>query len=78
MLSTWYLTRLSWNATDETGEEYKTYIIGGSFVGVPSFTYARSPFAAIGATALNPDIMDMFVEDVKEIDGKEVFLDAKD
>ena len=27
MLSTWYLTRVSWNATDETtGEEYKTYL----------------------------------------------------
>ena len=79
MLSTWYLTRISWNATDEaTGEEYKTYISGGSYVGIPDFTYKRGPFGTYGATALNPDVMDLFVEDVKEVNGREVFLDAKD
>ena len=60
--SIWYLTRLSWNETDSSGEEYKTYMLGGSIVGMPFFTYARTPFAAIGATALNPDITDVFVE----------------
>ena len=79
MLPFWYLTRLSWTETDKTtGEDYKTYIMGGSFVGIPAFTYGRTPFSAYGGTALNPDVMDMFVEDVKEVDGREVFYDAQD
>ena len=79
MFSFWYLTRISWNETDETtGEEYRTYVVGGSYVGCPTFTYGRTPFGAYGGTALNPDVMDVFVEDVKERDGKEVFLDAED
>ena len=72
MQQTWYLTRVSWNATDpETGEEYKTYLMGASFVTQPSFTYARSPFGSIGVTSLNPDISDLFAEKVKVIDGRE-------
>ena len=79
MLSTWYLTRLSWNATDEaTGEEYKTYMIGGSVPGLIFFTHMRSPFASFGVTASNPDVMDIFVESVKEKDGRQMFLDASD
>ena len=73
--SIWYLTRLSWNETDSsTGEEYQTYMLGGSIVGMPFFTYARTPFGGIGATALNPDITDVFVEDVRG----EQYLDAAD
>ena len=41
---------------------------------MPFFTYARTPFGAIGATALNPDITDVFVEDVKG----DQYLDAAD
>ena len=75
MNSIWYLTRLSWNETESsTGEEYRTYMLGGSIVGMPFFTYARTPFGAIGATALNPDITDVFVEDVKG----DQYLDAAD
>ena len=51
---------------------------GGSFVGMPAFIYARTPFASYGATAINPDVMDLFVEDVKEVDGREMYYDAKD
>ena len=70
--SVWYLTRLSWNEIDPaTGEKYDTYMLGGSIVGMPFFTYARSPFGAIGATALNPDMADMFVEDVRTVDGRD-------
>ena len=70
--SGWYLTRLSWKETDrETGEKYDTYMLGGSIVGMPFFTYARTPYMGFGVTALNPDIKDMFVEDVRIIDGKE-------
>ena len=77
--SLWYLARLSWNATDTaTGEEYPTFIMGGNFVGMPTFMYARTPFVSYGATALNPDILDLFVEDVKEVDGREMYFDAKE
>jgi hypothetical protein len=63
------------NETDSsTGEEYQTYMLGGSIVGMPFFTYARTPFGGIGATALNPDITDVFVEDVRG----EQYLDAAD
>ena len=53
-------------------------MLGGSFVGLPHFMYSRTPFASFGATALNPDVMDLFVEDVKEVNGREMFYDAKD
>ena len=39
-------------------------MIGGSFVGIPGFTYGRTPFGAYGGTALNPDVMDIFVENL--------------
>ena len=53
-------------------------MLGGSFVGLPHFMYARSPHGAFGATSLNPDVMDIFIDDVKEIEGREVYYDAKD
>ena len=52
--------------------------MGGALVGMPAFYYARTPFASYGATALNPDVMDVFVEDVKEVDGREMYFDAKE
>ena len=51
--------------------------MGGNFIGMPIFVYGRTPFATYGCTALNPDTMDIFVEDVKEIDGSEMFFDAE-
>ena len=79
MTSFFYLTRISWNETDpKTGESYKTFISGGTYVGMPAFIYARTPFASYGSTAINPDVMDLFVEDVKQVDGREMYYDAKD
>jgi acyl-homoserine lactone acylase PvdQ len=54
MQSKWYLTRLSWGADH--------YIAGGTAVGFPLFLYSRSKNVAYGATAINPDISDLFVE----------------
>lgn len=38
-MSTFYLARLTWNETRQDGEddaeEYKTYLIGATLVGVP-------------------------------------------
>jgi penicillin amidase len=53
----WYLSRLSW------GDGF--YLAGGSTPGFPLFTYARAKNIAYGATAINPDISDLFVEQVK-------------
>ena len=79
--SQFYLTRLTWNETktidsneDKDADlEYKTYLVGATLVGVPVFSYGRSPYASWGVTALYPDVMDLFIEDVKE-DG--MYLDA--
>jgi len=63
ILSLWYITRVSWNETDSiTGESYRTFLTGGTLVGTPAFTHARSPLGAMGVTALNPDVTDLFVE----------------
>jgi acyl-homoserine lactone acylase PvdQ len=65
MLSTFYLTRLSWNRTEEVDGElqsYRTYIVGGSLVGYPMMIYGRTPHIALGGTALAPHNADIFVE----------------
>ena len=51
-------------------------MLGGSIVGMPFFTYARTStsFDAIGATALNLDITVVFVKDKR---GNQ-YLDAAD
>jgi acyl-homoserine lactone acylase PvdQ len=36
--------------------------MGGSHVGVPLFSYAKSKYISWGATAVNPDVSDLFVE----------------
>lgn len=74
--SYFYLTRLTWNETKELqagatlaedeDAEYKTYLIGASLVGLPVISYGRSPFASWGISALYPDVIDLFVEDVKD------------
>lgn len=74
--SYFYLTRVNWNETrpTETGEEevYKTYLVGATLLGVPQFLHGRTPFASWGGTALYPDNMDLYVEDVTD----ETFFDA--
>ena len=73
VLSNWHLTRVRWNETDpESGEEYRTHVVGQSVVGTPSFSYFRTPFASFGITSLCPDIMDIFAEVVSE-DGSQYF-----
>lgn len=57
----WYATRISW-----TENNTKTYIAGGSNVGMPLFTYQVTPTYASGVTALNPDVLDLFVEHIKD------------
>ena len=52
--------------------------MGGSNIGMPVFTIGRSPYVSYGVTALNPDVMDIFVEDIKQVDGKEMYFDAKE
>jgi len=42
------------------------FIIGGCIIGSPLMTYGRSKNFSWGATALNPDISDLFVEKVKD------------
>lgn len=64
MQSKWYLISLRW------GDGY--YITGGSTPGIPAFTYARTKFVAWGATALNPDANDIFVE---KVDGDKYFYE---
>lgn len=54
MQSKWYMVKLSWGDGN--------YLAGGSTPGLPLFTYARSKDVAWGATALNPDLSDLFVE----------------
>ena len=39
---------------------------GASNVGMPYFTYSRTPFLAAGITSMNPDVCDLFVEEVKD------------
>jgi len=41
------------------------FIAGGSNIGLPVFSYGRSRHLAWGATALNPDNSDLFVEKVE-------------
>jgi len=65
--STWYPLRMSWYDAD--GD--KSYIMGASVVGSPTITYGRTKFMAFGVTALNPDVIDMYTETIK--DGKYLY-----
>lgn len=38
------------------------FVVGGSTVGLPIFSYGRGKHFAWGATALNPDNSDLYVE----------------
>jgi len=57
MQSLWYFSRLRWGKDN--------FIVGGNTPGMPMFTYARTKHLAYGATALNPDITDTFVEQIE-------------
>lgn len=73
----WYLVGLSWKedlSKDKSNGAKGGYIIGGSVTGLPLFTYGRSPSYAWGATALNPDNTDLYVE---KVDGNKYFFDGQ-
>lgn len=59
-----YATRLTWNY-EHDGKVKRTFNAGGSNVGIPLFTYSASPICASGVTSLNPDTLDLFVDEVK-------------
>eukprot|EP00347_Sterkiella_histriomuscorum_P009270 403341851 len=61
--SKWYMITLQW------GED--EYLMGGSHIGLPLFSYARTKYMAWGATAINPDVSDLFIEKIK--DGKYLY-----
>lgn len=42
------------------------FVMGGSHVGLPLFSYARTKYMAWGATAINPDVSDLFIEKIKD------------
>lgn len=44
------------------GKDY--YVTGGATPGFPLFTYAKTKYSSWGATAINPDISDLYVEQV--------------
>lgn len=77
--SMWYLVGISWKqdlSRDKSGEEgHSGYLVGGSVTGLPLFTYGRTAHYAWGATALNPDNTDLFVEKVDET-GTKYFFDG--
>lgn len=54
--SMWYLTAVSWKKSYDEDYQDGGYVVGGSVVGLPVFSYGRSKHYAWGATALNPDI----------------------
>jgi acyl-homoserine lactone acylase PvdQ len=62
-MSMWYTIRLGWN-DPTTGE--RTGITGGSLVGSPAFTFGRTPYVSWGTTAVNPDVIDLYVETIKD------------
>lgn len=78
MLSLWYPTRLSWNHTYENGEEERVFLAGGSLVATPSFTYGRTKYAAWGCTALNPDVMDLYIEELNDAKSKYAIKNGTD
>ncbi len=64
---------MTWNETHLESPEGplddpidKSYLIGATLIGVPQFMFARTPFVSWGITALYPDVMDLFVEEVDE------------
>lgn len=51
------MTTLRWGKDD--------FIAGGSNIGLPVFSYGRTKYLSWGATALNPDNSDLFVEKIE-------------
>lgn len=64
--SKWYLISIRWGKDN--------FVTGGSTPGFPLFTYARTKYQSWGATAINPDISDLYVEQVR---GDEYLYDGQ-
>ena len=62
-MSMWLMIRVAWK-DPATGE--RTYIAGGSLVGSPTYTFGRTPHLSWGTTAVNPDVVDLYVETIKD------------
>ena len=50
----------------ETGERSRTFLVGASVVGTPSLSHGRTPVMAFGQTAINPDVTDLYFEEIKD------------
>jgi len=73
--SMWYLAGLTWKSDSKQGNEpddNELFIVGGTVVGIPMFSYGRSSGYSWGPTALNPDNSDLFVE---RVEGNKYFFD---
>ena len=67
----WYLVNLSW----KNGPEGKPgFIVGSSLMGMPMFSHGKSHSYSWGATALNPDNIDLYVE---KIEGDKYFFEGE-
>ena len=55
MQAMWYMIGLRWE---------DNYMVGGSMMGMPVFSYGRTKYFTWGATAVNPDNSDLFVEKI--------------
>jgi penicillin G amidase len=42
------------------------YMAGASLVGAPSMTHGRTPYVAWGCTAINPDVTDLYIEQIAD------------
>lgn len=63
MHTTWYMSSLSWQQTDiESHETERASMLIAAVVGTVTFSHCRSKIVAFGVTAINPDVMDLFVE----------------
>ena len=64
---------MSWTDGISDSQKEGGYLVGGSIPGLPLFTYGRSKSYAWGATAINPDNLDLFVE---KVDGDKYLFDG--
>jgi penicillin amidase len=67
ILSTWYPMRIAWK--EPSGE--RAYMSGGSVVSLPFFSYGSTKYMSFGVTSLNPDLKDLYSEQIK--DGKYLY-----
>jgi acyl-homoserine lactone acylase PvdQ len=76
MQAMFYLAAIHWkeNLEGDDSETNGGFLLGGSLPGLPFFSYGRSGGYSWGATALNPDNSDLYVE---KIDGDKYLFDGQ-